>query len=244
LATSAAKGTGDKAFIYLPVSTSQASVRGTIPINENHFIISGAMVNPGNQFIETIVDSLKDRFKQPRYLSAIFLNEQIKKEAKIIHTEYSPSLDSIIYWFNKKSVNLYGEALIKTFAYEKKGVGSTDSGVIVVKNFWKQKGIDADAINIVDDSGLSPQNRVTSHAQTEILKYAKSKDWYPYFFNSLPQYNGMVMKSGTIRGVKGFCGYHRSKKGKEYIFSFLVNNYNGSPDALVKKMYKVLDILK
>ena len=31
----------------------------------------------------------------------------------------SPALDSIIYWFNKKSINLYGEALIKTFAYEK-----------------------------------------------------------------------------------------------------------------------------
>jgi hypothetical protein len=29
--------------------------------------------------------------------------------------------------------------LIKTFAYEKKGFGSTDSGVVVVKNFWKKK---------------------------------------------------------------------------------------------------------
>ena len=30
----------------------------------------------------------------------------------------------------------------------------------------------------------------------------------------------------------------------EYIFSFLVNNYNGVPSALVNKMYKVLDVLK
>ena len=51
-------------------------------------------------------------------------------------------------------------------------------------------------------------------------------------------------KSGTIRDVKGFCGYHKAKDGKEYIFSFLVNNYNGRTSAVVSKMYKVLDELK
>ena len=54
----------------------------------------------------------------------------------------------------------------------------------------------------------------------------------------------MTMKSGTIKDVKGFCGYHKAKDGKEYIFSFLVNNYNGLPSGLVNKMYKVLDVLK
>jgi D-alanyl-D-alanine carboxypeptidase/D-alanyl-D-alanine-endopeptidase (penicillin-binding protein 4) len=52
------------------------------------------------------------------------------------------------------------------------------------------------------------------------------------------------MKSGTIRDVKGFCGYQTAKDGKEYIFSFLVNNYNGLTSALVNKMYRVLDELK
>jgi D-alanyl-D-alanine carboxypeptidase/D-alanyl-D-alanine-endopeptidase (penicillin-binding protein 4) len=244
LAISAAKGTGDNAFIYLPLNSGGAHVRGTIPVNENRFLISGAMIDPANQFIETIADSLKDRFNQPPYLSAIYLNEQRRKDVKVLHTEISPSLDSIIYWLNKKSINLYAEALIKTFGYEKKGSGLTDSGIVVVKDFWKKKGMDEEEMNIVDGSGLSPQNRVTTHALVEMLKYAKFKDWFPYFFNSLPEYNGMMMKSGTIRGVKAFCGYHKSKQGKEYIFSFLVNNYNGSPDALVKKMYRVLDMLK
>ena len=54
----------------------------------------------------------------------------------------------------------------------------------------------------------------------------------------------MKMKSGTISDVKGFCGYHRSREGREYIFSFLVNNYNGRASAIVAKMYRVLDVLK
>ena len=105
-ATSAARGTGDNAFIYQPSNSDQAYVRGTIPIRENHFVISGAMANPANQFIKTIVDSLKDRFKQPKDMGTTFLYNEVKSNTKIVHTEFSPFLDSIIYWLNKKSVNL------------------------------------------------------------------------------------------------------------------------------------------
>jgi len=242
---SAPKKTGDNAYIYFqPSGDNYGIVRGTIPVNENKFIISGSMISPGSQFLSSLIDSIKGWYVKPESLEKVVLFKKYEKNVLNIHSEVSPSLDSIIYWFNKKSINLYGEALIKTFAFEKKGVGSTDSGVVVVKNFWKEKGLDEDELRIVDGSGLSPLNRVTTHSQVEILKYAKTKNWFPYFYNSLPEYNGMSMKSGTIRGVKGFCGYHKSKNGKEYIFSFLVNNYNGSASVLVNKMYKVLETLK
>ena len=95
-----------------------------------------------------------------------------------------------------------------------------------------------------DGSGLSPLNRVTTHAQVSILKYAQNREWYPYFYNALPEFNNMKMKSGTISDVKGFCGYHKSGNGNEYIFSFLVNNYSGTASGIVNKMYRVLDVLK
>jgi serine-type D-Ala-D-Ala carboxypeptidase/endopeptidase (penicillin-binding protein 4) len=246
LLTSAAKGTGDNAYANL----APRLLRGTIPVDENDFVISAAFENGHVQFAWSFTDTLISRNFGKEILPSIIDNTVLErrknfdKNGKIIYTHYSPSLDSIIYWFNKKSINLYGEALIKTFAYEKQGFGSTDSGVVIVKKFWKEKGMDENELNIVDGSGLSPLNRVTTHAQVEILKYAKSKDWFPYFLNALPEYNKMTMKSGTIRGVKGFCGYHKASNGKEYIFSFLVNNYNGSASAVVNKMYKVLDLLK
>lgn len=236
---SAKKGSGDNAYIY----TNPKIIRGTIPVNENKFIISGSMENPSYQFLFALTDTLISRgieLDKPEDAQGKYS----LKGMKIFHTELSPSLDSIIYWFNKKSINLYGEALIKTFAYEKQGFGSTDSGVAIVKDFWKQKGVDEDELNIYDGSGLSPLNRVTTHAQVEILKYAKDKNWYPDFYNALPEFNNMKMKSGTISDVKGFCGYHKAKDGKEYIFSFLVNNYSGRASTLVNKMYKVLDVLK
>ena len=244
-AKSAAKGTGDNAYIYFPIGNTDYTVRGTIPVNENNFTISGAVSEGSSYFAYDLGSFINNKNKSSFGGSTIgYSYRAFPSSAKIVYAYYSPPLDSIIYWFNKKSINLYGEALIKTFAYEKKGFGSTDSGVVVVKKFWKEKGIDEDEINIVDGSGLSPLNRITTRSQVQILKYAKAKEWFPYFYNSLPEYNKMSMKSGTIRGVKGFCGYHKAKNGKEYIFSFLVNNYNGSASSLINKMYKVLDILK
>ena len=248
--TSAGNGSGDNAYIYMPLGGNKSFINGTIPINQNRFSITGAMVNPSKEFQMRISDLAKQNGLVTLYDVNTMTNIPqefpviTKSNGKVFHTEFSPSLDSIIYWFLKKSINLYGEALIKTFAYEKDGFGSTVGGVKIVTDFWKQKGIDEDELNISDGSGLSPQNRVTTHAQVEILKYAKTKDWFPYFYDGLPYYNGMNMKSGTIRDVKGFCGYHKAKDGKEYIFSFLVNNYNGRTSGVVNKMYKVLDELK
>ncbi len=247
--TTAAKGTGDNAYIY-KYNDDWGVIRGTIPPGESRFKIAGTLPSPHSQMIRTFLDSL---FRAGVQFSAgqpslIYnLKEPPKpgdENLSRLYIHYSPSLDSIIYWFNKRSVNLYGEALIKTIGFEKKGFGVTDTGVVVVRDFWKEKGLNEDELNIYDGSGLSPLNRVTTHAQVEILKYAQTRDWYPDFYDALPEYNAIKMKSGTISDVKGFCGYHKAKDGKEYIFSFLVNNYNGRSSELVGKMYRVLDVLK
>jgi serine-type D-Ala-D-Ala carboxypeptidase/endopeptidase (penicillin-binding protein 4) len=250
-ARSAAAGTGDNAYVYLPFKgQNMLVVRGTIPINEKSFRISGTIPDPLNEFFSSFRDSLlfnKISFGFRNQNNIAHVNgDELKKRpgAKIIYTHHSPSLDSIIYWFLQKSINLYGEALINTFAYEKNGFGLADSGIAIVRNFWKSKGLDEEELNIYDGSGLSPLNRVTTHAQVEILKYAKRQDWFPFFYNALPTFNGMKMKSGTISDVKGYCGYHKARDGNEYIFSFLVNNYNGRSSTLVNKMFKVLDVLK
>ena len=243
-----ATGSGDNAYIYFIPQEEVMSIEGTIPQGVDHFTISGADPSPYKNFsyafkrFAASVNFLSGDKNSLMITPGYRFDSVVLKNA--VYTYYSPSLDSIIYWFNKKSINLYGEALIKTFAYEKQGYPSTDSGAAIVKRFWKEKGMDENELNIFDGSGLSPLNRVTTHAQVEILKYARSKDWFPYFYDALPEYNSMKMKSGTIRDVKGFCGYQKAKDGKEYIFSFLVNNYNDSPGELVRKMYKVLDDLK
>lgn len=243
-AKAAAKGSGDNAYIYFPLQTNVMLVRGTIPAGENKFVISGAMPQPERQFTYTLLEALKGKTRVSQAMQPVVAYETNGTAPVVFHTEYSPVLDSIVYWFNKKSINLYGEALLKTIALKEKAIGETDEGVNLLKIFWKGQGIPSTELNMVDGSGLSPLNRVTTHAQVAVLQYAQKQPWFDGFFDSLPEYNGMKMKSGTIRGVKGFTGYHTGKDGRQYIFSFLVNNYNGSASTLVQKMYKVLNVLK
>ena len=240
-------GSGDNSYIYLPPGATRGVIRGTIPVGQSAFRIAGSLPDPALQLArETAVYLFREGLSTDTAYAAFYSNKLTISEVtptNELWTVRSPSLDSVIYWFNRKSVNLYGESLLKAIAALDGAKGSTNGGVSAIQQFWNANGIRTDELHLEDGSGLSPQNRLTTRAQVAILRYAATRSWFPGFFDALPTYNGMKMKSGTISRVKGFCGYH-SSHGRTYAFSLLVNNYNGSPAALVNKMYQVLDQLK
>lgn len=242
-ATAAGKQTGDNSYLYHPsLGNKDGILTGTIPAGQSSFVVAGSMHDPANQFVKTIVNHLKGAVK--------FTTDEWSLVRKPIadvdwfFTNSSPKMSAIVYWFLRRSVNLYGEALIKSLALDKKGKVSTNGGLEVLKDYWKTRGIDTEELHLYDGSGLSPQNRVTTRSEVTVLKYAKARPWFNAFYDGIPLYNEMKMKSGTINRVKGFTGYQKSKDGREYIFSFIVNNYSGSQLGLVRKMYRVLDVLK
>jgi D-alanyl-D-alanine carboxypeptidase/D-alanyl-D-alanine-endopeptidase (penicillin-binding protein 4) len=224
-------------------------IRGTVPLGVDSFTIVASTTDGVNLFQNKVVLSMYQEHI-PVLLTKTNLTNYLQddhfdgKMEKTIFTIISPSLDSINYWFLKKSVNLYGEAFVKTIAYEKAGVGSTDTGVAIIKAFWNKNGIESSALNIIDGSGLSPANRVTTNALVTIMQYAKDRPWFGSFKNALPEINGIKMKDGYIGGVRSYTGYIKSKNGADYIFSFIVNNFNGNAGTAREKMWKILDLLK
>ncbi len=241
-----AKGSGDNAVIYLPTNGNWL-VKGTVPAGEKNFKISGAIQNP----VTLLGDELRKAFDSASiaYKKSSGGLEEVSYVTLIsdiitVDEYFSPPLDSINYWFLQKSVNLFGEAFVKTIAYEKTGFGSTDTGVNIIKNFWSKNGIEKSALHIIDGSGLSPANRVTTNALVTVMQYAKKQNWYASFYNALPEQNGIKMKSGYIGGVRSYTGYVKSASGAEYTFSFIINNFDGNPGAVREKMWRLLDILK
>ena len=117
------------------------------------------------------------------------------------------------------------------------------TALALYKPFWKAKGIDPNSLNITDGSGLSPADRVTTLTMATILQSAKGTAWFNDFYESLPVYNNMKMKSGSINGVLTYAGY-QTYNGRELCFSIMVNNFNGSGNAVKEKMFRVLDELK
>lgn len=242
-AVAGSKSSGDNSNLYYPSMGGRTGIlTGSIPADKNEFVVSGSLYDPANQFVKTIIAHLKGtvRFATDKVITT---NAE-EKDVRWIFTNQSPDLSKIIYWFLRKSINLYGEALLKTIGLKQKGQGSTANGIEAETAYWKNKGIDPEALHLYDGSGLSPQNRITTKAQVTVLRYAQQQPWFADYYEAFPLYNDMKMKSGTISRVKGFSGYQRSREGKSYIFSMLVNNYSGSQLSLIRKMYKVLDELK
>jgi D-alanyl-D-alanine carboxypeptidase/D-alanyl-D-alanine-endopeptidase (penicillin-binding protein 4) len=214
---------------------------GTIPCCVDSFRIRGAIPDP-NGFALGEIARMTGARGSVRWGTVRNANNDFNAHTLYVHQ--SPPLDSIIYWFLQKSINLYGEALVHTLAREKNGFATVEDGLHIIRQFWKGQGIDTGALNIVDGSGLSPQNRVTAKALTQVMRYARARAWYPAFYAALPVYNGIRMKSGTIGGVKSYTGYVKSKSGREYAFAIMVNNFAGSASLINRKIFAVLDVLK
>ena len=241
-------GSSDQSLIFTAPYSNVALINGTLP--NKSITVSGSIPNPPLQLGYEIKDWLKESGID--FQGSVLTNSMLKIDGKslqnapkstVFFTYESPTLDKLVYWFLRKSINLYGETFIKTMGKEKKNNGSFEAGIDFLKDFWKSKGINSSMINFADGSGLSPQNYVSARAEVQSLLYSQKQPWFTDFFEGFPtQGNGMKMKSGTIRGTKSFAGYHTSSSGKKYVFAIIINNYQGGnvSDAL----YQILNHLK
>jgi len=242
-----AAGSGDHAYAFLPPLADIAYLRGTWGIGINKKGISAAVPDPAFDAAYRLQDTLKrigiTSTEAPTTTRRLSAEKKIKPAitAKLSSVS-SPALADIIYWCNKKSINLYGEHLIRTLAWKAGKEATTRNGVQEELNYWAAKGIDKNALNIVDGSGLSPGTRVTAAAMANILFQAQKETWYPAFLKSLPINNGMQLKSGSISDVQAYAGYYTAANGKKYIIVININNYSGS--KISSKLFRVLDALK
>lgn len=241
-------GSGDQAYAFLPVKNSTIFLSGIYAEDLTKRSISVAVPDPAYDCAFRLADTLKragievkGTAESTETLTAA--QKSMPQATQILVNFASPKLSEIIFWLNKKSINLYAEQLLKTIAWKAGKPVTTVNGAEVLQNFWKAKGIDPRTLNMVDGSGLSPGDRITTSTLAQILSSAKKETWFPDFLKSLPIYNDMTMKSGSINGVLAYAGY-QTKNGRELCFSIIVNNYSGSSSGIKAKMFKVLDELK
>jgi len=160
--------------------------------------------------------------------------------AGVLYTHFSDPLYLIIAEFNKNSVNIIGENIIKTLGATIIGEpGTWEKGTQVVSNFLHEIGI-KDSFEIFDGSGLSLLNRVSPNAITDVLEYAYNNQVISLkFLNSLSiggvdgtlkkrfrrsEVEGRVMaKTGHLSNVNALSGYLFTKSGDVLVFSILAN---------------------
>ncbi|WP_184549557.1 D-alanyl-D-alanine carboxypeptidase/D-alanyl-D-alanine-endopeptidase [Mucilaginibacter sp. FT3.2] len=241
-------GSGDNAYAFLPVGGKVMYLRGSYAIDKDKKSIAAAMPDAAYDAALRLSDTLKKLgiavSNDPESVATLIAKGlPVPAPVKNLTMIQSPPLSKIIYWLNQKSINLYAEQLLKTIAWKQGRKPTTANGVEEVQKFWQTRGIDPNSINTYDGSGLSPGDRVTTNTLAKILQSAKKQPWFADLYESLPVYNDMKMKSGSINSVLCYAGY-QTHNGRELCFSIMVNNFNGSSRGIKEKMFRVLDVLK
>ena len=160
--------------------------------------------------------------------------------AKLIFTNYSPPLSTLIRVINKDSNNFFSEQLLKILGFEKERIGSAKKGVKVVKKFLDSIGVDTDNLVMVDGSGLSRLNLISPRQIVGILSYMQRNDNYDLYYNSLPTAgvdgtlanrlqktnaeNNVRAKTGFVDGVRSLSGYMYTGDKELVAFSMILNN--------------------
>ncbi|HRF99793.1 MAG TPA: D-alanyl-D-alanine carboxypeptidase/D-alanyl-D-alanine-endopeptidase [Bacteroidia bacterium] len=255
------QGTEDDAFVFGDPNGYSRTVRGTIPPNKKHYEVEAEMPEPALYFINQLQSELQKNNlsnSDTKLILSESSNSYNIKPEQLVYTHTSPKLEKIVYYTNIKSNNHYAESLLNTIGAVKSGKkGTTSNGINAVENYWKDRGIDISGLHMVDGSGLSRANTITTKTQATILsKIYRDSLMYPAFNASLPiaGKNGSMVslckgtfaegnmraKTGYINRARGYCGYVKTKSGKELAFSVLFNNYDCSPKEMKLKIEKLL----
>jgi len=170
--------------------------------------------------------------------------------ARNVYTHYSDTLASIVREYNKRSLNIVGENLIKAMGAEFAGPpGSWEKGARVIGEFLERAGLSAAGIRLVDGSGLSLRNRVTPRGMVKVLEFAYRNERINYEFMKSLSIGGVdgtlsrrfrasavegrvLAKTGYIRGVHALSGYLFTRSGDVVAFSLLVNGVAGDVKEL------------
>ncbi|MES2514221.1 MAG: D-alanyl-D-alanine carboxypeptidase/D-alanyl-D-alanine-endopeptidase [Bacteroidota bacterium] len=250
-------GTEDDAFVFGDPNGYTRKVTGTIPPNKKHYEVEAEMPDPALFFATQLHIELQKNNLASQSIK-LEVSETNQYPEQLVHTHQSPKLEKIVFYTNTKSNNHYAESLLNTLgATRSKKQGTTSNGIAAVNNYWESRGVDLSGLHMADGSGLSRANSITTKIQATVLsKIYRDSVMYPAFNSSLPvagkngsmtslckgtfAENNMRAKTGYINRARGYCGYVKTKSGKELAFSVIFNNYDCSPKEMKLKIEKFL----
>ncbi len=253
----AAKSRKDNAYVYGAPFSNYWSVRGSLPVNKDDFVVKASMPDPEYVFAleldyELNQAGIKTTYQPKGYQQLLYDTIFTKPELTEIYKHYSPSLTSIINWTNQRSVNLFAEHLLCQLSVKRSGYGSTYNGALIAQDYWKAKLGSNNGLFMTDGSGLSRSNAISASFLVSLLDYMKNSKTLK---NSLAiagkrgtmasigrgtSAQGRVIgKSGTMTRMKAYTGYVNTKTGKKLGYAMIINNYSCSTSK-VKKYFQNL----
>ncbi len=214
-------------------------VGGKLPIRSQEKVIRLNVDNPIRYATETFRTLLRDAGVKIDGSSKVVFRPIVANE---LHEHLSEPLSLILKALNTYSNNLTAEQIIKAIAAERYGTPGTHAeGLRLVKEFLRLNGVNMHGIELIDGSGLSRKNRLTTRAITDLLTSLFSRfDIGPDFLSALrvmgaygvlsqrlaksPARGKIRAKTGSLRKVSTLAGYVATQDGHVYGYALFLNN--------------------
>lgn len=257
----------DNGYILGEPFSNNRLLTGDIPAGRTSFSIKGDIPDPGLYLGERLAAELQNKkisvgsvtTSRASYLTNRYRLSKLRNFGERFYIHSSFALSDIIQNINFRSNNHYSEHLIRTLGRLKNGdiySSALDEGVEKINDFWKQKGLDTDALFMYDGCGLAPSNAISPSLLCDILVYMQTKSKNAdVFLKSLPQagkegtvrnlakgtrlVGKLYAKSGSIANVRCYAGYYINGDTK-YAFSIMVNNFRSSNSELTKTIEQLM----
>jgi serine-type D-Ala-D-Ala carboxypeptidase/endopeptidase (penicillin-binding protein 4) len=129
--------------------------------------------------------------------------------ARLLWAHQSPPMFELLHTMLTESDNFIAEHLLKMLAvHQLHQRGSFIGGATVEQRFAVRLGIDKDALDVNDGSGLSPADRITPHALVTILRWAARQPYGNDFIAALPRAGLEGTLAGRLAGTDAVGRVH------------------------------------
>jgi D-alanyl-D-alanine carboxypeptidase/D-alanyl-D-alanine-endopeptidase (penicillin-binding protein 4) len=245
------RGAKRELSVTRPLGQNTIEIRGTMPVDDRGFSASVAVSRPALVFTTMLRSALERRgvvvTGQTRTVDAqerADTNKPLQVSSLVeIATRQSPPLAFVAAQTLKPSQNLYAElilrALGKATATDPRQT-SDEAGMVAVKSFLANAGINSSRIVMLDGSGLSRADLVTADATVRLLTYMNTHRAGAVFRDALPiagvdgtlrsrmkgtaAQGNVRAKTGTLGTATSLSGYVLSAAGERLVFSLMINN--------------------
>ena len=217
-------------------------------VDENVFSVNPSLIKLGDTiyhpFISSnkvIVDLLRNSLK-----TSVSLSNNKLDNYQVLNIDDVDEIYSIIL---KKSDNLISESLVANISFRINDTISVNKGLDIIENSFK-KSI-SNQMELFDGSGLSRYNLITPEALVTSLEriylsigLERVKRIFPNNFIIEDNEDFVWGKSGTLKNNYNYSGYIITNKGKQYVFSIMINHFTKDLDKIKSAIVDFLIFLK
>lgn len=210
-------------------------------ISENTIVLSGTVARPTTVYVP--VNNIKRYFELQTKIALenkkVYLKSGIvsgkKNESDTVKAKITRGIEPAISDVLKNSNNMVSETMFKLAGgkYCNLETGTDSSGIKMFNDYCVKHKIDNSRIRIVDGSGISKNNLVSTNFVTDFLLVNKNNKIMEKLPTSgegtlthrlLPLKDKLRAKTGTHCDISSIAGYLTSKNGNKYVFCIINND--------------------